>query len=91
MIQAVVTPEQRAGMGMHYTSVTNIQQGYRPALPRLARREYRRLCRGPRQDGGRRQLIARATQRLRALLDRLAGIRFFDPACGSGNFLIVRL
>lgn len=89
MIQAVVTPEQRAGMGMHYTSVTNIRKVIDPLFLDSLEEEYAAACAEARAKMEAGANSSRATQRLRALLDRLAGIRFFDPACGSGNFLIV--
>lgn len=77
MIQAVVTPEMRAGLGMHYTSVTNIEKLIYPLFLDELRDEFN---------------VAKDTKdikRLRRLLARLGKIKFFDPACGSGNFLIV--
>lgn len=77
MIQAVVTPEMRAGLGMHYTSVPNIMKLIRPLFLDELRNEFE---------------AAKTTndvKRLRRLLARLGKIKFFDPACGSGNFLIV--
>ena len=77
MIQAVVTPEMRAGLGMHYTSVPNIMKLIRPLFLDELNEEFE---------------VAKSTKdikRLRKLLVRLGKIKFFDPACGSGNFLIV--
>ena len=77
MIQAVVTPELRAGLGMHYTSVPNIMKLIRPLFLDELYEEF---------------AVAKDTRdikRLRKLLIRLGKIKFFDPACGSGNFLIV--
>lgn len=77
MIQAVVTPEIRAGLGMHYTSVPNIMKLIRPLFLDELNEEFE---------------VAKGTKdikRLRKLLVRLGKIKFFDPACGSGNFLIV--
>lgn len=77
MIQAVVAPEMRAGLGMHYTSVPNIMKLIRPLFLDGLYEEFN---------------VAKDTQdkkRLRRLLARLGTIKFFDPACGSGNFLIV--
>lgn len=77
MIQAVVTPEMRAGLGMHYTSVTNIEKLIYPLFLDELRDEFN---------------VAKDTKdikRLRRLLARLGKIKLFDPACGSGNFLIV--
>ncbi len=77
MIQAVVTPEMRAGLGMHYTSVPNIMKLIRPLFLDGLYEEFN---------------VAKDTRdvkRLQRLLARLGKIKFFDPACGSGNFLIV--
>lgn len=77
MIQAVVTPEMRAGLGMHYTSVPNIMKLICPLFLDELNEEFE---------------VAKGTKdirRLRKLLVRLGKIKFFDPACGSGNFLIV--
>lgn len=77
MIQAVVTPEMRAGLGMHYTSVPNIMKLIRPLFLDDLYDEFN---------------VAKDThdvKRLQRLLTRLGKIKFFDPACGSGNFLIV--
>lgn len=89
MIQAVVTPEQRAGLGIHYTSVTNIEKVIRPLFLDSLIEEYTAACDEARDKVANKVYPDRATQRLRNLLARLANIRFFDPACGSGNFLII--
>ena len=77
MIQAVVTPEMRAGLGMHYTSVPNIMKLIRPLFLDGLYEEF-----GVAKD-------THDKKRLQRLLSRLGTIKFFDPACGSGNFLIV--
>lgn len=89
MIQAVITPEQRAGLGMHYTSVPNIEKVIRPLFLDSLIEEYAAACDEAREKIAKRIHVDRATQRLRNLLGRLASIKFFDPACGSGNFLII--
>lgn len=74
MIQAVVHPGQRAGLGMHYTSVENIMKVIRPLF----------------LDDLEEAFAAAATVRkLDALLERISAIKVFDPACGSGNFLVI--
>lgn len=75
MIQAVVNPEVRSGMGVHYTSVPNIMKVIKPLFLDELTEEYARV-----QDD---------VKKLRLLLNRLGKIKFFDPACGSGNFLII--
>ncbi len=89
MIQAVVTPEQRAGLGMHYTSVPNIEKVIRPLFLDALEEEFDAACAEAREKMAKKINHDRASQRLRALLTRLSQIKFFDPACGSGNFLII--
>lgn len=89
MIQAVVTPEQRAGLGMHYTSVPNIEKVIRPLFLDSLNKEFEAACAEAREKMAQKISYELATQRLKSLLDRLSKIKFFDPACGSGNFLII--
>lgn len=89
MIQAVVTPEQRAGLGMHYTSVPNIEKVIRPLFLDALEEEFEAACAEAREKMAKKVNQDRASQRLRNLLTRLSQIKFFDPACGSGNFLII--
>lgn len=78
MIQAVVDTEMRGDLGMHYTSVPNIMKVLQPLFLMSLEEELER-ARGHREE---RSL-------LRKLLTRISKIRVFDPACGSGNFLII--
>ena len=89
MIQAVVTPEQRAGLGMHYTSVPNIEKVIRPLFLDALEEEFKAACAETREKIAKKMNQNRAAERLNALLARLSKIKFFDPACGSGNFLII--
>jgi hypothetical protein len=75
MIQAVVTPEQRGGLGLHYTSVPNIMKVIEPLFLNSLYEEFEAA------NGN--------TKKLNALLHRIWNIKLFDPACGSGNFLII--
>lgn len=75
MIQAVVNPDDRAGLGMHYTSVPNIMKVIKPLFLDDLTDDFIRS----KED----------ERKLRLLLARLSKIKFFDPACGSGNFLII--
>jgi len=75
MIQAVVLPEYRSDLGMHYTSVENILKLIRPLFLDELYEEFEKHNDNPKQ--------------LRKLINRLSKIKFFDPACGSGNFLII--
>ncbi|MFA7655990.1 class I SAM-dependent DNA methyltransferase [Acidithiobacillus thiooxidans] len=75
MIQAVADDEERGALGMHYTSVPNILKVLNPLF----------------LDDLRTQL-SEAGDNERKLLNlrkRVARIRVFDPACGSGNFLVI--
>lgn len=75
MIQAVITPEHRGGLGMHYTSVPNIMKVIEPLfLDELY--ETFETAKGN-------------IKKLNDLLKRIWNIKIFDPACGSGNFLII--
>lgn len=75
MIQAIVEPGKRADMGMHYTSVPNIMKVLHPLFLFSLEEEFD---------------AARDSQaKLNKLLARIHNIRIFDPACGSGNFLII--
>ncbi len=78
MIQAVVDTDMRGDLGMHYTSVPNIMKVLQPLFLMALEEEFER-ARGHREE---RSL-------LRKLLTRISKIRVFDPACGSGNFLII--
>ncbi len=89
MIQAVVTPEHRAGLGMHYTSVPNIEKVIRPLFLDALKEEFEAACAEAREKMSKKANNDRASQRLRNLLNHLSNIKFFDPACGSGNFLII--
>lgn len=75
MIQAVADDEERGALGMHYTSVPNILKVLNPLfLDDL------------------REKLSEAGDNSRKLLNlrnRMARIRVFDPACGSGNFLVI--
>ncbi len=75
MIQAVVIPEYRSDLGMHYTSVPNIQKLIKPLFLDTLYEEF--------------EASAGSVPKLRKLINRMAKIKFFDPACGSGNFLII--
>lgn len=75
MIQAVVLPEYRSDLGMHYTSVENILKLIHPLFLDELYEEFEKC-----KDN---------IKQLEKLIHRMSKIRFFDPACGSGNFLII--
>ncbi len=75
MIQAVAEDEERGALGMHYTSVPNILKVLSPLFLDALRAQ-----------------LAEAGENPRALLNlrrRMSKLRVFDPACGSGNFLVI--
>ncbi|SIP86692.1 class I SAM-dependent DNA methyltransferase [Solilutibacter tolerans] len=75
MIQAVADDEERGALGMHYTSVPNILKVLNPLF----------------LDDLRAHLEAAGDNKIKLLnlRKRMARIRVFDPACGSGNFLVI--
>lgn len=75
MIQAVAEDEEREALGMHYTSVPNILKVLNPL--------FLDDLRGKLQEAGDNQRM------LLNLRNRMTRIRVFDPACGSGNFLVI--
>src|SRR5215813_7133489 len=75
MIQAVAEDEERGALGMHYTSVPNILKVLNPLFLDDLRAKLQEAGDNPRT--------------LLNLRKRMAKIRVFDPACGSGNFLVI--
>jgi hypothetical protein len=75
MIQAVTDDEERGELGMHYTSVPNILKVLNPLFLDDLRAKLTEAGDNPRT--------------LLNLRKRLSKIRVFDPACGSGNFLVI--
>lgn len=75
MIQAIADEDERGQLGMHYTSVPNILKVLNPLFLDDLRAQLDRAGDNPRM--------------LLNLRNRLANIRVFDPACGSGNFLVI--
>jgi hypothetical protein len=75
MIQAVADEGEREALGMHYTSVPNILKVLNPLFLDNLRAQLEDAGTNPRM--------------LLNLRKRMARIRVFDPACGSGNFLVI--
>jgi hypothetical protein len=75
MFQSVMNPEERQAIGAHYTTERNILKVIEPLF----------------LDDLRSRLDAAATDRrkLKALFGYLRELKFFDPACGCGNFLVI--
>ncbi|WP_295477873.1 DNA methyltransferase [uncultured Sutterella sp.] len=75
MIQGVANDAERSNLGMHYTSVPNILKVLNPLFLDDLRQAFEEA------KGNSRKLLN--------LKNRLSHIRVFDPACGSGNFLLI--
>lgn len=75
MFQAVIGEDQRGNLGQHYTSVPNIMKVINPLFLDELKEEAEKA------KGN--------TKKVNELLNRIHKIKIFDPACGSGNFLII--
>ncbi len=75
MIQTIAQDVTRSDLGMHYTSLPNIMNVLKPLFLDGLDEAFEKA-----KD---------SVPKLEALLGRLSAIRIFDPACGSGNFLVV--
>lgn len=79
MFQSVRNPQTRRELGEHYTSETNILKTLNPLFLDELRAEFERIL----------TLKIGKHQKLNGLWNRLGAIRYLDPACGCGNFIIV--
>jgi len=80
MFQSVMNDEERHDIGAHYTSEENILKLIRPLFLDGLREEFekiKKLSPAPRRE------------RLIKFHDKLASLKFLDPACGCGNFLVI--
>lgn len=79
VFESTLNPETRRAGGMHYTSIENIHKVIDPLFLDELKAELSDI----------KATSVAKTKRERALAfqDKLAGLKFFDPACGSGNFL----
>jgi len=75
MFQAVISTDQRGCLGQHYTSVPNIMKVIKP----LFLNEFYEELENAKGN----------LRKLKSLLNRIHNLKVFDPACGSGNFLII--
>lgn len=79
LFQSVMLPKERRAKGAHYTTEKNILKLIGPLFLDDLRAEFVRI----------KDLKRDRDKRLREFHDRLAGLTFFDPACGCGNFLVI--
>ncbi len=79
VFESTLNPETRRSGGMHYTSIENIHKVIDPLFLDDLKAEFDKIL-DMKQAAPRKQALA-------AFQDKLASLTFFDPACGSGNFL----
>ena len=75
MFQAAMNPQERRDLGAHYTSEQNIMKVIEPLFLDELKSEMKQA------EGN--------SRKLKTLHDKIAELKFLDPACGSGNFLII--
>lgn len=79
VFESTLNPETRRSGGMHYTSIENIHKVIDPLFLDALRNEFRDIELEP---------VDRTRERkVKAFQEKLSGLRFLDPAAGSGNFL----
>lgn len=79
VFESTLSAKIRRSGGMHYTSLENIHKVIDPLFLNDLQKEYEAIADIPQPKVQK--------QKLEAFQDKLAGLKFFDPACGSGNFL----
>ena len=79
VFESTLNPETRRSGGMHYTSIENIHKVIDPLFLDALKAELDEICENP--------IERTKNAKLRAFQRKLAGLKFLDPACGSGNFL----
>ena len=79
VFESTLNPETRRSGGMHYTSIENIHRVIDPLFLDDLAREIAEIREEP--------VVKTRVQRARAFQQKLATLKFLDPACGSGNFL----
>jgi len=75
MFQAAMNPKERRDLGAHYTSEKNIQKLIKPLFLDELHEEFEK--------------VKGNTKKLKLLHQKIANLKFLDPACGCGNFLII--
>jgi len=76
LFQSVMNPQLRRNLGAHYTSEKNILKVIKPLFLDELRAEFEKL-----RTAGK--------KKLQAFQQKLARLKFLDPACGCGNFLVI--
>ena len=75
LFQSVMNPEERRNLGAHYTSEKNIFKLIKPLFLDELRAEFEK--------------VKSSKPKLKEFHKKLSTLKFLDPACGSGNFLII--
>lgn len=75
LFQAVMNPEERRNLGAHYTSEKNILRVIKPLFLDELYKEF--------------ESIKNSTKQLKEFHKKLSNLKFLDPACGCGNFLVI--
>lgn len=75
MFQSVMNPKERRNLGAHYTSETNILRVIKPLFLDELWKEF--------------QNIKSSKNKLQEFHNKISSLKFLDPACGCGNFLII--
>lgn len=86
VFESTLNPETRRGNGMHYTSIENIHKVIDPLFLDELKEEYQKV-KDERPANGRKDKETEWRRNMIAFQKKLAGLKFLDPACGSGNFL----
>ncbi len=79
VFESTLNPETRRSGGMHYTSIENIHKVIDPLFLDDLKQEFSDICAIPQQK--------KKDDALDAFQEKIASLKFLDPACGSGNFL----
>ena len=79
LFQSVMEPGERRTRGAHYTTEKNILKVIEPLFLEDLRSEFRKI----------KTLKTKRKKRLQEFQEKLGSLKFFDPACGCGNFLII--
>ena len=82
MLQAVASSDKRSHLGMHYTSVPNILKTIKPLFLNELNDKISEIIDSELKNNNK-------AKKLIELLERISKMKFLDPACGSGNFLII--
>lgn len=82
MFQSVMNPKERRNLGAHYTSETNILKLIKPLFLDELWTEFESI-----KDAA--TSSAQAKNKLGAFHKKLSTLKFLDPACGCGNFLVI--